>query len=153
MNTYQEELDDRQKGTETLRREIGETRAKMGRTLDALGQKLSPTRLRGEFATLIRGNGSRWASDLSKAVERKPVTIMLLLALGVIGMAFSRVRPALQSVIDGDRIRSMARAFAREGREEFRATLKDRRVVFGALGGALGIGIGAILLRAAWRRV
>jgi hypothetical protein len=65
---------------ERLEREIAEGRARLGRTLGALGRKLSPGGLADELAGSVRQPFLSLIEDAYEAARRNPLPVMLMAA-------------------------------------------------------------------------
>lgn len=75
-----------------LEREIDRTRMSLGRTVDALENRLSPGQLLDQALGMARQHGGEFAGNLGRSVENNPVP-MLLTAAGMAWMMMSSNEP------------------------------------------------------------
>lgn len=69
------------RSVEQIEREIEDTRAQMGHTVDVLREKTSPGRIRDKTYSRMRSRGNDVVTTISEAVQRNP------LLYGMVGSA------------------------------------------------------------------
>jgi len=83
--------DDDHKSPERLEHEADEARARLGRTVDALSNRLSPGELLDEGLQMVREHGGEFGRNLGEQVKQNPVPL-LFTAIGISWLIMSNKR-------------------------------------------------------------
>jgi ElaB/YqjD/DUF883 family membrane-anchored ribosome-binding protein len=80
---------------DTIERQNDALRSDMGRTIEALEQKLSPGQLLDRALGMVKEHGGEWASNLGSTTKQNPVP-SILTAVGIAWLMASSNRPGLR---------------------------------------------------------